>query len=386
MRKVLAIIHTPVFGGPHNQLIQLHKGLMEQGWAYRAVLPVDEGDGAARLVAAGVPVTQIPLHRPRASLSPGQHAGYLGGFADDVRRIQQIIRNEKIDLVQICGLMNPQGAIAARREGIPVVWQLLSTFAPWPIRLFFAPFVIRYADVVMSTGTTVFRRHPGINLLKQRLVPFFPPVDLEKMDALRIERGTVRSSLELEDGICLCGTLGNRNRQKGHQYFVKAAELMTRQEGRIKTCIVGRHTPSSKEWYERHVVSLAEQLNLLDSGKMVFLDPPTEARRFVAAMDVFVLSSIAEGIPTAAMEAMALGVPVVATDVGAIGELVKDGFNGFIVPPRSPERLAEKCLLLARDASLREGMGTNARRFIQDFGLQRCMEQHVIAFRKACGI
>jgi len=85
-----------------------------------------------------------------------------------------------------------------------------------------------------------------------------------------------------------------------------------------------------------------------------------DAIRIVGACDIFVLASLWEGLPLAVMEAMALGVPVVATNVGGLRELVRDRVAGTLVPPRNERALAEAIAELATDPERRSAMGRAA--------------------------
>jgi glycosyltransferase involved in cell wall biosynthesis len=97
----------------------------------------------------------------------------------------------------------------------------------------------------------------------------------------------------------------------------------------------------------------------------------------LAAADVFVLSSLWEGNPLSIMEAMAAGKPVIATAVGGVPELVEDGVSGILVPPRTPDALAEAMILLAREAVLRRKMGEVARqRALERFGVDRMAREY----------
>jgi glycosyltransferase involved in cell wall biosynthesis len=89
-------------------------------------------------------------------------------------------------------------------------------------------------------------------------------------------------------------------------------------------------------------------------------------------------------MPTAILEAMALGIPVVATDVGAVRELVEDGITGFVVPPGAPERIAEAALRLLVDPELRARLGDAGRdRSTVQFPLDRLAALHADAYRRA---
>jgi glycosyltransferase involved in cell wall biosynthesis len=83
-----------------------------------------------------------------------------------------------------------------------------------------------------------------------------------------------------------------------------------------------------------------------------------------AGLDLVLLTSDNEGMPTSIIEAMAAGKPVVATDVGGVRSLVADGETGFLVPPRDPDALASACLRLLGDPAACERMGAAARRAV----------------------
>lgn len=111
------------------------------------------------------------------------------------------------------------------------------------------------------------------------------------------------------------------------------------------------------------------EYDLSDCVKMVGIRPASEIPLWMNSADVLVLPSLSEGRPNVVLEAMACEVPVVATAVGGTPELVKDGEVGFLIPPKSPESIAQKVLLLLRDKKLREKLGRNGRRFIMEEGL-----------------
>jgi glycosyltransferase involved in cell wall biosynthesis len=99
---------------------------------------------------------------------------------------------------------------------------------------------------------------------------------------------------------------------------------------------------------------------------------------------VFVLSSVTEGYSISLLEACAAALPIVATDVGGNREIVREGDNGFLVPPRLPEQFAEAMLKLVRDQTLRIQIGTRNRRFAEEGGSVRAMAERYDALY-GCG-
>jgi hypothetical protein len=110
--RPLSIIHYPVFGGPHNQALRLAGPLRRLGVKTTVLLPDEPGNAASRLQAAGVDVITVPLHRVRATANPAAHLRFAVRFWPEIDAVRRVIRERRIDLVQIGGLINPHGAIA----------------------------------------------------------------------------------------------------------------------------------------------------------------------------------------------------------------------------------------------------------------------------------
>jgi glycosyltransferase involved in cell wall biosynthesis len=103
----------------------------------------------------------------------------------------------------------------------------------------------------------------------------------------------------------------------------------------------------------------------------------------LAESDCFVLSSTSEGLPISVLEAMASGLPVVATDVGGVHELVEAGATGYLVPPRDPAALAEALRSLLTDVELRRRLGARARATVEErFDVARVRREHASLYRR----
>ncbi len=389
MRRVLSVIHYPVFGGPHNQALRLAAPLGRRGWETVVALPHEPGNAGPRLEAAGVPVVKVPLGRVRASPDVRLQARLLASTARDVARIRRVVRSERIDLVQVSGLVNPHAALAGRLERRPVVWQILDTRAPVCLRLAMLPIVRTLADVVMSTGTEVARRHPGVLRLGDRVVPYVPPVDTAAFRPDPARRAGARRRLGVPPDAVLVGTLGNLNPQKGHEYLLRAAAVLQEPTAGpvvdLRLCILGASTPTHTG-YEAGLLAEARALGLTPGGRLHVLDPQGEAADLLPAFDVFAMTPVprSEGIPTALLEAMACALPVVATDVGGVREVVAEQCTGFVVPACEVRSVAAALERLIREPGLRARMGASARARVEScWGLESCAEAHVAAFDRA---
>jgi glycosyltransferase involved in cell wall biosynthesis len=383
--NVLCIIHYPVFGGPHNQALLVARSLARQGVQTSVVLSDDAAQSVERFQEAGIAVVAIPLHRLRATWNPVIQVRFLATFVREIQAIRELIRTRHINVVQIGGLANPHGAIAARLEGVPVVWQILDTRAPMAFRRLVMPVVRRLADVVMTTGRAVASVHPGAEKLDARLRVFFPPVDPDFFDPDAIDRGAARAEFGFGPDDLVVGVVGNLNPQKGHEYLLQAVAFCRATRSNVKLLIVGA-SHETHAGYERELHKLSGALGLVVGRDVIFAGGLADVRRALAAMDLFVLASVprSEGAPTAIEEAMMMRRPVVATDVGAVRELVEDGRSGFVVPPRDPRRLSDAILRVLGDERLQKEFGScGHERALVRFSADECARLHLDAYRLA---
>jgi len=381
--RTLAISHYASWGGPVNRALCLAPLLRKRGIETVVLVPQEKGDAPDRLRAAGVETVQIPLHRLRRTIRPGVHAKYLTAFPGEVRSIRKLLRDRRIDLVQIYGLGNLQGGIAGKLEGLPVVWQLVDVGNPLLLRRLTMPIVLRLADVLMTTGMAVARAHPGATRFNDRLFSFFPPVDLTRFNADPEVRAAVRNELGVGPDELVVGTVGNVSPQKDHFTFVDAAAALKRDFPAMRFVILGA-TLSTRREFANRLLQHAQNLGLSPDRDFTIRNPESRVSQLVQAFDIFWLTSLWEGLPTAVEEAMTLKIPVVVTDVGSVREAIEDGVNGYIVPVRDKDAVVRATIPLVRDPELRMRFGAKAHSYaIEHFDAKICAEVHARAFEKA---
>ena len=383
--KVLYVVHFPVFGGPHNQALRLSGPIAARGFTTVVLVPNEPGNAAERLRAGGVEVLVMPLHRLRATIDPRVHIRFIAGLPVEVRRLRNVIRTEGIDIVQIGGLVNPHAAIAARLERVPIVWQLLDTRAPRPVAMAAMAWVRELADVVMSTGVAVAVAHPGYRAIADRVIPFFPPVDLERFAPHPELRAEVRSAWGIPEKALVVGCVANINPQKGIIELVRAfAEARSRHID-TRLVLVGAEYLTHAS-YSAAVRAQMVIERLVEGRDVVFVGERDDVERQLAGMDMVVLAAAprSEGITTAVLEGMAAGLPVVVTNVGALQEAVADGRTGFLVPAGNTDAFAAALARLLGDPALRQQMGREARSVAESrFGVEACADTHVRAYTQA---
>ena len=153
-------------------------------------------------------------------------------------------------------------------------------------------------------------------------------------------------------------TVGRVHHGKGHDITIRAVARL-RESGRdVRLRIVGGGP------YMDSLRSLADQLRLEGAVEFSGSVSENEVMAFLGTADAFVLASRFEALGVAYMEAMALGLPTIATDAGGAGEIIITGHDGLLVPPEDDERLATAIASLMDDSELRRRLGKNARRTI----------------------
>ena len=382
-RRLLTVIHGPVFGGGFNQTVQLRDPLRRAGWETIAATTDQPGNAVERLRAAAVPVEVLPLHRLRATANPITHAALAATFPREVRRLRRTIRDRDIDLVQVHGDTNPHAAIAAHLEGVAVVWQLLDTRTPPPLRRLTMPVVTRVADAITTWGYELGRAHPGTTALGERHVVVFPPVDSDRFRPDAERRRTARERLRVGDDRFLIAGIGARNPQKGFEWLIRALARVRGERDEVVARVIGPESPVHAD-YER---SLRDEVAAAGLGDAIdFLDGGRDVPELMPGLDALVVSSVSrsEGIPTVILEAMSCEVPVISTRVGAIHEVVEPDETGLLVPPKDADALAAAIARLATDPELGRRLGRTGRDRVEErYRLDRCAATHAHAYRLA---
>jgi glycosyltransferase involved in cell wall biosynthesis len=383
--RLLSVIHYPFFGGPQNQALRLAAPLAARGVETTVVLPREPGNASDRLRAAGLEVVQLPLHRLRAKPDPMLQARFLADMPGEVAALRRLIRQRSVDVVLVGGLVNPHAAIAARLEGVGVVWQLLDTRPPMLLRRLLMPWVVELADVIMTTGVGVARVHPGALGTGSRLVPFYPPVDTSAFRPDADRRASARAELGLDRGALVVGTVVNLTPQKGVEHFVAVADALHARRPEIQCVILGTAMETQRA-YEATIQRLVDLSTAGQAGALRLIDPGAHVVELLPAFDLYLLTSVprSEGISTTVLEAMATGIPVVSTDVGGLSEVVFDGVTGRLVSPLDDAAMAEAAAELLDDAEARTRMGIEARRrAVEYYDVEVCADTHLRAYQLA---
>lgn len=367
MKRVLFLIETKGPGGAETVVVHLARHMDPSRYQTRVVL-LGTGWLHEELQRQGVDVVIVPSER-------SWDIGFL-------RRLMRAAREFKADLIHahLPGT-NLYGAVAAHFLGIPSVVTYHGELHQPGYEPRFAGvknyLVKRWADRIVLVAD--YLRHDFVSTAK------FPPRMLSiiyngiPVRSLPTEpqRLAKRSELGLPATAPVVGVVANIRRPKGYQYWIEAAALISRELPEARFVVVGQGSGALLEEFQQQV----EQYRMKD--RLMHLGFRSDTPDLLGAFDLFMLSSISEGLPLAVVEAMAAGLPVVATRVGGMAELVEDGASGYLVPPANSRELAERALKVLRDPSLRTAMAERGRAIVkQMFSLEHMVRQYQDLYEK----
>jgi glycosyltransferase involved in cell wall biosynthesis len=284
-----------------------------------------------------------------------------------VRRLAAIISRERIDLVHFhTAHAHTLGLLAAQRTGVPL--RFLTRRVDFHIRRHllnrwkYGPALT--AILAISEGIRRVLLADGLD--PERVVTVPSGIDLERLGKVG-DPGPRRKELGVPQQAVVVGMVAALAPHKDHRTFLQAAAAVKKELPAVRFLIVGEGD------LEADLKELSGSLGL--SQEVIFTGFRKDVLELIRMFDIFVLSSYLEGMGTSLLDAMGLGKAVVATRTGGIPEVVQEGQNGLLVPPRRPGELAEAILRLGRDESLRRRMGARGRELVNNFSVRKTVER-----------
>jgi glycosyltransferase involved in cell wall biosynthesis len=359
-------------GGPALHVAYLSAGLRERGYETTLVAgDVGRGEESMAYVAESlaVPVTTLPaLHR---EISPVRDI--VAAF-----RLARLIRQQRPHILHThtakAGAIGRVAALLAGHAKPPVI---VHTFHGHVLRGYFGRRrswffrrlerrLARSTDALVAVSPEVRDDLVALGVApEEKFVVIRLGIELDQRIADgAAERTETRRLLGVTDDRFVVGWIGRMTSVKRPDDVVRAFRLL-RDHG-IDACLCMVGDGPEREGVEQ----LAHQLGIIRD--CLFPGYQEEIGPFFGAFDVFVLPSANEGTPVTAIEALASGCPVVATRVGGVPDVVRDGEDGFLVEPGDALALAERLLRLAGDPGLRARLGAAGReRVVSRYGVGR---------------
>ena len=239
-------------------------------------------------------------------------------------------------------------------------------------------FLTDHFHAVSASAAAAAARDLGIAPTKVTVVERGRDGDrLGRASAARRQRA--RDELRLDDDAEVVLTVGRQDSQKGHRFLLQAIADLARARPRLVLLVAGREGQETAQ-----LQALCRQLDL--GERVRWLGHRADVPELLAAADVLAFPSLYEGMPGAILEAMALELPVVASRIPAVAEIVEDGASGILVAPTSAGELAAAIARLLDDRALGARLAVRGRRlFEQRFDLERSAERLADLYRALVG-
>ena len=368
MSRILFIITQSEMGGAQRFLLEFAPYLKERGHQFSVA--AGEGDG------------EILKHFPGSYFIKNLTRG-LNPIKDILAlfEILRIIRKEKPDILFLqstkAGFL---GSFAAKLYGLRVVyriggWSFRDPRPAWmnKILLWMEKTSAPLKDTIIVNSELDRRLAIEKNIAADdKIVKVYNGIDQNALDFLPKEEARKKISNKSQfpnDQTKIVGTIANLYAAKGLEYLIEAAHILSSTHHtpyHIQFIVIGEGREREK------LESLIKKYNLKNftlTGRF------QDARRYLKAFDVFVLPSVKEGFPWVVLEAMAAGVPIVATKVGAVSEVIENNKDGFIVRPRDADGLASSINTFLNDKTLAQNIAQNAHEKLKQFSKERMLQE-----------
>ena len=352
-RRVLYVSAVGVIGGAEQSLLQLVRALDRSHFEPLAAVPA--GPLAEALHAAGVQVFHVPPRRLRKTLCPAMLLATCARLTRDAMRLARIIRMREVSLVHSnTTTAHLIGAPAAAIAHVPAIWHVRDLQTASAVRCLLRPLT---AETICISGAV----RSGLGL-PARVIPNGIAADEFERSA---RPGILRAELGLPSGRDLVVMAAQMVPWKGHATLIHALDILRSARGNFTAAIAGEDMFGEHADYVAVLRDEVEELALENCVR--FLGYRPDVASLMSDADVVVVPSDAEPSGRVALEAMALGKPVVGTAAGGLPEVLVDGETGILVPPRDPRSLAGALRALLDDKALARQLGENGRRRVREY-------------------
>jgi glycosyltransferase involved in cell wall biosynthesis len=350
--NILQLVNFRWYNACAHYAVAISSGLQKRG--HRLILAGDKNS----------PPLQV-AEKMGLEVFPDLYLSYQnpGRFFYNTKRLMDVVEREKIDLVNA-----HQGAgqfyaclIKKLFKNKFVLMRTRGDQRKPKNNLFNRWLNLKWTDGIITTAETLYKSYlKSFNLDGERIINIPLGIDLADFSPMEGDMNLLRD-MGISEGELVVGILGRLSPVKGHRYFIQAAAEVLKSFQSVKFLIAGEDAQVKSF----RLKELVREMGIAD--RFIFTGRVEDPRKIISLMDVAVVSSIgSETIARVALEYMALGKPVVGTEINAIPEVVKNGINGFIVRPEDSREMAEAILHLLKDKDKREEFGKASRGLVKN--------------------
>ena len=364
--KILLITHDLNIGGLQRVVTDIALNLAPTRYAVGVLALREGGPFEKDLLEAGIPVYKLPVSQGRVD--------YFAFW-----KIRQLIVKLAPDIIHTHNTQPfIEGTLAAMLAGRPVVVHTdHGRQFPDKRRYMWMEWLASKAVAgiisVSNDNKASLVKHEHISADKISVIP--NGIDNKKYQP-KVNGRLKRAALGLEpDAWPVLGWCGRMSPEKGLSVLLRSLPDVVRQYPRVRLLLMGDGT------LRKELEDQAEQEGV--ASHVRFLGARADVPEVLQLLDLFVLPSLREGLPLVLLEAMAAGIPIVATDVGGNHQAVTDGVTGYLVPSENPAALARAINQLLDDDTTRRRFSSEAqRRFAEQFTISRMVERYDEVYRQ----
>jgi glycosyltransferase involved in cell wall biosynthesis len=363
--KIVLAVGSLQFGGTETQLVKLAAGLRALGHEVSVLTLTAGGPLEDALGSMGIPTRRFAYSGIRLRTATDRRS--LRVLLKEIRELVLVWRHLRRTRPHVCHAF----LFTCYTHVLPLAWAASVPVringrrgAPPPSPAGLQRRVLDFLGHRSSSGYICNSRAGADSLARTEGVPTERIAVIA--NCVEIPERTAEVTRQPARGIVVANLIA----YKGHADLVEALALL---DDPPEMCLVG-------EGQERERISSLLLARGLDRVVRLAGGVP-HASRLLPEYQFAVLPSHHEGMPNAVLEAMAAGLPVIATRVGGVPELLTDGVTGLLVPPQSPGELAKAIGRIAEDPELRVRLGTAARESVGQFAVRTCSERHEAAYR-----
>ncbi|MEW6094956.1 MAG: glycosyltransferase family 4 protein [bacterium] len=348
--RILQVITCQTWVGEAENALYLIKKLVERG--HKVSVACKKG-GAVDERLNGIGVQKVIYLKPD---------GFeLWVDLKDIWKMRNLLKKEEFDILHAHrGTGHWNVAVAARlTKKNPIIIRTRHVHTPVKNHIFNKWLYEKATDKVITVAEMVRQRLLINNRLDPtKIVTIYGAVDCDRFNP-QVNGKKIRDELELDD-LPVVGTIGHLDPVKGYEYFIQAASIVKKKKPEVKFLIVGQEGIVKKD--ELH--ALATKLGIAED--ILLPGFRSDIPEIMSALNIGVISSVdSEANSRVTLELMATGKPVVATKVGCIPEIVKDGKTGLLCSPGDAEGLSNAILTLLDDKKKAWEMGLAGRQIVE---------------------
>lgn len=373
--KVINITEEGRYGGPQKRICEVASRLKHLGVETYVIFPdTDSERFTEQLKDNGI--HHYPLKITRLSNSKCGMINYLLSFIPEVFRIRKKIKQLNPDVVHCNGAYQVKGVIASKLAGVTSVWHMNDTQFTGIVMTLFKMVSSLFGDQYIGASKKALHHYkPNIEATTDNIIQ--APIDTEGFDPNTIKASPL---LEKSKKIKII-TVGNINKIKGYDTLIKAVHIINSQYGgksKIEFYVAGMFLDNLKEYTE----GLMHEKEKLQLDNLFFLGGRRDVDELLSSADIYVCPSDFEASPISVWEAMSMGLPIVATDVGDVWEIFSIRESGYVVPTKDANAMAEKINELCMSKKSRVELGAKARETALDtLDLNICVKKHAKLYR-----